>query len=79
MAHKNKNPQKLSHDLAFNYLVHFLFNTILLVVVPDTGSKKSSTRKGVILLHFIGKFGGFAVALDSSGQEHKLLVASIKG
>ena len=48
--------------------------------VPDTGNKKSSTRsEGVTLLHFIGKFGGVAVALDRSGQEHKLLEASVKG
>lgn len=34
---------------------------------------------GIIQLHFVGKFGGFAVALESSGEKHNLLLASLKG
>lgn len=34
---------------------------------------------GITKLHFVGKFGGFAVALESSSLEHDLLLASLKG
>lgn len=47
-----------------------------LVTVQDVSHKDSD---GVIQLHFVGKFGGFTVALETSSQENNLLLASLKG
>ena len=46
-----------------------------MVTVKSTGSKDD----GITQLHVVWRFGGFAVALESSSQEHDLLLASIKG
>ena len=39
----------------------------------------ASKNDGITQLHVVGKFGGFALDLESAHQDHDLLQASIKG
>ena len=51
---------------------------LIIIIIVDTHSSKRSSD-GITQLHFVGKFGGFAVALESSSEGHNLLLASLKG